>query len=82
MTSEQQLILWVDGTSVHNVERDECCPDFSCCRPALLASKDERVAFQAGSRPIRDIMLGEFLSRLLKHEGMKKPRPRGADWGA
>lgn len=31
MTAEEQLEKWVKGESLHNDERDECCPDFSCC---------------------------------------------------
>lgn len=35
MTAEDQVDLWVQGQSVHNPDRDECCPDFSCCRAHL-----------------------------------------------
>lgn len=31
MKSEEQLEKWVNGEAIHNTERDECCPDFSCC---------------------------------------------------
>ncbi len=31
MTPLEQLALWLKGEDVHNDERDECCPDFSCC---------------------------------------------------
>ena len=31
MTLDEQLKEWVAGNPIHNKERDECCPDFSCC---------------------------------------------------
>ena len=34
-----QLDEWVKGNPIHNNVDDECCPDFSCCRPELLAPK-------------------------------------------
>ncbi len=33
-----QLLLWLLGKSVHSDHRSygkECCPDFSCCYPAM-----------------------------------------------
>jgi len=45
MTIEWQLELWLAGNSVHNKVRDECCPDFSCCNPELLAPQDVRAKF-------------------------------------
>jgi hypothetical protein len=45
MKREKQLEMWLDGAAMHNIELDECCPDFSCCRPELLASEDERKNF-------------------------------------
>jgi len=44
MTSEKQLIEWVKGNPIHNDERDECCPDFSCCN-GKLAPPDVRERF-------------------------------------
>ena len=46
MTCEKQLQLWVDGNSVHDEKGDQCCPDFSCCKPELKAPKEERELFQ------------------------------------
>ena len=38
-----QTKAWVEGRSVHNIIDDECCPDFSCCRPELFtADKEQR----------------------------------------
>jgi len=34
MKPNEQLAKWVNGESIHNKERDECCPDFSCCNYA------------------------------------------------
>lgn len=31
MTAAEQLKKWVDGESIHDIEEDQCCPDFSCC---------------------------------------------------
>jgi hypothetical protein len=31
MTPLEQLDKWVDGESLCPNDRDECCPDFSCC---------------------------------------------------
>jgi hypothetical protein len=50
MTPLEQLEKWVQGESVHNTERDECCPDFSCCQPELLAPKVTREAFAKAYR--------------------------------
>lgn len=33
---EYQLKKWVEGTSLHNPVRDECCPDFSCCNGNIM----------------------------------------------
>lgn len=40
-----QLEMWLKGKPWHNPIRDECCPDFSCCRPELLAPYDVRKTF-------------------------------------
>jgi hypothetical protein len=69
MTCEEQIAKWVKGESVHNDERDECCPDFSCCRPDLLADKETRLRFQRAQQEGRDGlvhgMLMMFLSALV-----------------
>lgn len=31
MTPKEQLDKWVEGESLCPNDRDECCPDFSCC---------------------------------------------------
>ncbi|MCP4374041.1 MAG: hypothetical protein GY797_38940 [Deltaproteobacteria bacterium] len=44
-SSEYQLSQWVEGRSLHNPVRDECCPDFSCCHPEGLMDKNLRIKF-------------------------------------
>lgn len=39
---EKQLENWVVGISTHNIIDDECCPDFSCCKPELFEPARER----------------------------------------
>ena len=39
MTYDEQIEKWVNGESVHG---EQCCPDFSCCRPELKWSEDQR----------------------------------------
>lgn len=69
MTYEEQVQLWVDGNSVHD---GQCCPDFSCCRPELLAPKEERELFQqlhlTGESTMG--MLGMFLGRSLEDKNI------------
>lgn len=61
MTPDEQLENWVNGVSLHNQERNECCPDFSCCQSHYKASAEERQLFK--SRPeLRDNMLMGFLA--------------------
>jgi hypothetical protein len=31
-----QMLAWAQGRSYHEPVNDECCPDFSCCRPDLF----------------------------------------------
>lgn len=69
MKYEEQLKLWVEGNSVHDKDKEgeQCCPDFSCCRPELKAPKEERELFQqlylAGKNDEYERMLMMFLGR-------------------
>lgn len=69
MTHKEQLDLWVQGDSRHNNETDECCPDFSCCKPDSLVDVDTRKrfrdAFLAGHDDIVNGMLMHFLSEAM-----------------
>lgn len=63
-SSNDQLAKWLDGVSEHNIARDECVPDFSCCEPHLLAPIAERRLFC--ERPeLRMSLLMGFLGRAL-----------------
>lgn len=67
MNGAEQLKLWMEGTSLHNDETDECCPDFSCCAPELQAPDEERTAFcaawSAGDVAGMERLLGVFKER-------------------
>jgi len=66
--SNAQLADWVEGTSKHNEARDECCPDFSCCRPHLKWPLDERTAFvearERGDEQVQTAMMQKALTEL------------------
>jgi len=72
MTPDEQLSEWVNGISIHNSGRDECCPDFSCCEPSLLAPKAVRVAFKNADEKTRFGMLGFFLGASFQALGAPK----------
>lgn len=61
MTGDEQLALWVAGDSRCPNDRDECCPDFSCCQPELLADKKTRERFASATDEERAGFLGMFL---------------------
>lgn len=69
MTCEEQLNLWVQGNPVHNRDRDECCPDFSCCQPELLAESEVRQRFKDADEATRFSMLGMFLGAAMADMG-------------
>lgn len=75
MNIEKQTELWVNGLSIHNEDSDECCPDFSCCRPHLIAPIEERLSFQhavlMGDEKTKNSLLMVFLSRMLTDQGFK-----------
>ena len=41
-----QLEEWVKGNPIHNTIDEECCPDFSCCKPEFLQPEEIRRTFQ------------------------------------
>ena len=65
MTPIEQLEEWVKGSSIHNEERDECCPDFSCCNKMVetpVEAKQRFVkAFQENDGYVINQMLMFFL---------------------
>lgn len=44
MAPIERLKKWVEGECIH-VDGEDCLPDFSCCKPELLAPKEERELF-------------------------------------
>ena len=75
MTPEEQLDKWVAGESVHDHENDQCCPDFSCCRPDLAAHIGDREIFQKYFLEGNDCgtmtMLTGFLMKSLEKANVK-----------
>lgn len=65
LSVEEQLRAWVAGDSKHNEFSDECCPDFSCCRPELQWSKESREAFGNADEGMREAMLTHGLTGLI-----------------
>lgn len=59
--ANRQLSEWVEGRPFHNTVDDECCPDFSCCRPELLAPRYAREAFEKADDSTRGGFLMGFL---------------------
>lgn len=37
-----QTMAWMEGVSIHNPVSNECCFDFSCCRPDMAISMSKR----------------------------------------
>jgi len=64
-----QTSEWLKGNPQHNAVDGECCPDFSCCNPELLAPKEVRELFykadQTGNDKVCSRMLGEFLGKMV-----------------
>lgn len=74
MSPEKQVEMWVKGESIHNEERDECCPDFSCCDKSLMAKESVRLRFAKaeveGNEAVKTELLAMFLGRLLKRRNI------------
>jgi len=65
-----QLALWVEGRSLHDHDRDECVPDYSCCRPELAVPKEVRELYLKAHVDMDHVTLNrltrEFLGRMLE----------------
>ena len=72
MSIDEQLTEWLRGNPIHNTERGECCPDFSCCTPSLLVNQKTRQAFVDGNEELRKSMLGMFLGSAIAAMGSEK----------
>jgi hypothetical protein len=66
---DEQLRLWVSGKSVCPNEDHECCPDFSCCRPALLWPLERRQKFASVGQEEREKMLVGALGAAVEEAG-------------
>lgn len=66
--NNNQISEWVNGNPIHNKTDGQCCPDFSCCKPHLLADKDVRIKFKEANDSDRFGMLTYFLSALIASE--------------
>jgi|HubBroStandDraft_6_1064221.scaffolds.fasta_scaffold1274951_1 hypothetical protein len=62
INTDEQLEQWVAGNPIHAAN---CCPDFSCCRPELLASQVIRKAYLAAGEDERIQFLGYFLGEAI-----------------
>lgn len=62
---DHQVKYWAKGIPTHNPVGDECCPDFSCCCPDLLANDEARrrflIASDSGDDELKTQMLMGFL---------------------
>jgi hypothetical protein len=76
MTSNEQLTEWLKGNSLCPNDRGECCPDFSCCSPTLLADKKSRRVFVDGDEETRHGFLGIFpgkaMEEAMRQKNLKK----------
>ena len=66
---ERQFEEWVKGNPTHNKERVFCCPDFSCCQPALLAPEEVRRKFRDADEKTQIEMVMDFLRAALAFAG-------------
>lgn len=74
--ADYQLREWAEGRPWHNPwapgatapdytrTGGECCPDFSCCAPAMIWARERRYAFVAANDGQREDMLFGALSGL------------------
>jgi len=51
--------------NIHKAKGGECCPDFSCCDPALAWSPEQRSIFSAASKETRTAMLMNTMQELM-----------------
>ena len=69
ISRDEQLSRWVAGDSVHRGPKDseysECCPDFSCCKPALQQPRDVRLAYATADMRSRNKFGWAFLGVLI-----------------
>ena len=85
ITSDEQLEKWLAGESVHRGDkpRGECCPDFSCCYPRLLAPFEIRQiyvkAFREKDYKMQNRLLFRFLGELIAATSNRKVYIAGSE---
>lgn len=57
ITPAQQLEAWAKGENLCPNTMGECCPDFSCCRPAIGWPLEKRAKFVAADQGTREKMM-------------------------
>jgi len=76
MTQKKQLELWLKGDSIHNKDKNECCPDFSCCNKKMKTDyKIRKLFYDAYHRKdykVVDVLLMGFLSDAISTMNLKK----------
>lgn len=82
MTPIEQLNEWVKGNPVHNDERDECCPDFSCCMgngyiTEVSVRKEFAEAYKTGNDAKVHEMLMMFLGQAFPKSYIAGGEPPG-----
>jgi hypothetical protein len=66
--SYEQLILWMDGISLHNKIDDECCPDFTCCANILPDDFEaKKLVFEYFMEQHADIIRNHKIEKILKN---------------
>jgi hypothetical protein len=65
MTPKEQLDLWVQGNSIHNLERNECTPDMSCCNHPWKWPQERREQFANATDDVRITMCGLHLQAVV-----------------
>ena len=71
MDNKQQLDEWIKGNSAHT-DNGDCCPDFSCCNPKLMANEEERKIFAEADESKQMKMLFGYLGKMLAVEMPEK----------
>ena len=70
MKADEQLEKWIAGESICPNANGECCPDFSCCTPEILAPLEVRQKFVAADDEKRYGFLLHFLAALYAKEAL------------
>ena len=72
-SADEQLEQWLLGNPLHNVARDECTPDFSCCRgKEYMVDEAARQAFYDAYKSGNDDLVHGFLMMFLSEALVNK----------